>query len=91
MPLSAGEAPGTGSRQGCPSDHWVCLCATSQETSEILISLTLMGGFLSCLQWLICGHQYGAWLKLPVLKQTQEEVCYRLYRGGGGGGVVVPE
>ena len=55
--LSAGEVPGTGSRQRCPSDPWVCLCGTMQETSEIFILLTLMGEFSSYLQWLICGRQ----------------------------------
>ena len=56
--LSAGEAPGTGSRQGCPTDPWIRLCGTIQETSEILILLTLKGEFPSCLQWLICCRQW---------------------------------
>ena len=46
-PLSAGGTPGTGSRQGCPSDPWVCLCGTIEETGEILILLTLMCEFPS--------------------------------------------
>ena len=49
-----GKVPG----KDAPLTPGAHLCGTIKETYEILIMLTLMGEFPSCLQWLICGHHW---------------------------------